>query len=67
MSAHREHQRWYWLLVVPVVGALATPAYNSRTPVVIGIPFFYWSQLVWVLVSVAITVLVYRRTRGERG
>jgi Protein of unknown function (DUF3311) len=66
MPTAHAHHRWYWLLVIPVIGALATPVYNSRTPEVIGIPFFYWSQLVWVFVSVAITVLVYRRTRGAR-
>ena len=58
--------RWYWLLVVPLLGTLVPPIYNARDPTLIGLPFFYWYQLAWVPISVAITYLVYRRTRrGE--
>jgi hypothetical protein len=57
---------WYWLLLVPLLGVLITPIYNSDDPTLIGIPFFYWYQMVWIPLSVVCTVLVYRKTRGDR-
>jgi hypothetical protein len=55
---------WYWLLLVPLLGLLIPPIYNYEDPRLIGIPFFYWYQLAWVPVSVAITALVYSKTKG---
>jgi Protein of unknown function (DUF3311) len=57
---------WYWLLLVPLLGTLIPPIYNSADPRLIGIPFFYWYQMAWIPISVACTALVYRRTRGDR-
>ena len=59
----REHsRRWYWLLLVPLLGTLIPPIYNTADPELIGIPFFYWYQLLWVPISVLLTVIVYRQT-----
>jgi hypothetical protein len=60
------NKAWYWLLLVPLLGTLIVPIYDSHAPELIGIPFFYWYQMVWIPVSVLCTVIVYRRTRGER-
>jgi hypothetical protein len=57
---------WYWLLLVPLVGVLIPPIFNTADPRLIGIPFFYWYQMAWIPISVACTLLVYRRTRGDR-
>jgi hypothetical protein len=57
---------WYWLLLVPLLGTLITPIYNSADPELIGIPFFYWYQMVWIALSVLCTLVVYRKTRGDR-
>jgi hypothetical protein len=65
MSEGRVSRGWYWLLLIPLVGTLVPPLYNFRDPTVIGIPFFYWYQLVWVPLSVLVTFVVYRRTRGH--
>jgi hypothetical protein len=54
---------WYWLLLVPLVGLLIPPIFNHGDPELIGIPFFYWYQLAWVPISVAITALIYVKTR----
>jgi len=56
---------WYWLLIVPLIGVLIPTIYNERTPELIGIPFFYWYQMLWIPLGVAITVLVYVKTRDE--
>ncbi|MEK6228367.1 MAG: DUF3311 domain-containing protein [Actinomycetota bacterium] len=60
------HRAWYWLLLVPLLGLLIPPIYNHADPELIGLPFFYWYQLAWVPISVAVTALVYRKTRGPR-
>ena len=58
--------RWSWLLLVPLIGTLIPPIYNTRDPELFGVPFFYWYQMVWIPVSVLVTVIVYRATRQER-
>lgn len=66
MESDRSQRAWYWLLLVPLVGLLIPPIYNHVDPEFIGLPFFYWYQLAWVPISVAVTSLVYRKTRGPR-
>lgn len=56
---------WHWLLVVPVVLPLFTPLYNRMGPSLFGIPFFYWSQLAFSVLSIVVTALVYLATRGR--
>jgi Protein of unknown function (DUF3311) len=58
--------RWTWLLVVPLIGTLLPWIYNTRDPEVFGVPFFYWYQVVWIPVSVLVTVIVYRSATRER-
>jgi hypothetical protein len=62
---HDVNRQWYWLLLVPLLGTLVPPIYNSADPRLIGIPFFYWYQMVWIALSVTCTLVVYRRTRGD--
>jgi hypothetical protein len=54
------------LLLVPLIAVLIPPIYNRRGPELLGFPFFYWYQLLWVPLSVVCTVVVYRATRGKR-
>jgi Protein of unknown function (DUF3311) len=63
---HDVNRRWYLLLLLPLLGTLIPPIYNHEDPQVFGIPFFYWYQMVWIAASVACTIVVYRRTRGDR-
>lgn len=52
-----------WLLALPWI-VLAFPFYYSANqPQVAGFPFFYWYQLLWVLISAVLTYVVYRFTR----
>ena len=53
---------WYLLFVLEFVVALWPPFYNKVEPTLIGIPFFYWCQLLWVFVSAAFTAVVYFAT-----
>jgi hypothetical protein len=54
---------WYLLFVVQVLVILWPPLYNKAEPTLIGLPFFYWFQLLWVIVSALITGVVYWATR----
>jgi Protein of unknown function (DUF3311) len=53
---------WYLLFVVQFVVILWPPFYNRIDPVLAGIPFFYWFQMLWVLVSAVLTAIVYFAT-----
>jgi hypothetical protein len=56
---------WNWLLFVPIVIPLLTPLYNRETPRLLGFPAFYWLQLLFVLVGVVSTSIVYRMTKRK--
>ncbi len=56
-------RRLYWLLALPFIGLLVPPIYAFDQPTVIGIPFFYWYQIVWLPVTALITTVVYRANR----
>jgi hypothetical protein len=62
-ARHTGSRWWYLLLLIPIVGLLATPIYAKPDPELFGFPFFYWYQFAWVPLSVAITYFVYTRTR----
>jgi hypothetical protein len=55
---------WWWLiLVLPFIGTLFPGMYNSMTPALGGLPFFYWYQLLWVVISSALIALVWAVSR----
>jgi hypothetical protein len=54
---------WYLLFIVQFAVILWPPLYNKAEPAVLGVPFFYWFQLAWVVVSAVITAVVYFATR----
>jgi TRAP-type C4-dicarboxylate transport system permease small subunit len=47
------------LLVVVAVMAVAVPFFNSQTPVIFGIPFFFAYQLAIVPLGGALIFIVY--------
>ena len=53
------------LLVAPFVALLWVGSYNRLDPAFIGIPFFYWYQLAWVVVSAVFTGAAYLLVRRE--
>jgi len=57
---------WYALLLLQYVLALCVPYYNKVEPTLAGIPFFYWYQMVMVLVCAALTAVVYFATEPQR-
>ena len=51
------------LLFLPVVGALWVSSYNAMEPSLVGIPFFYWYQLLGIALSAVMTGIVYLAER----
>ena len=70
-GGHEQHMNgnghpsrwWYALLALPILGLLYPPLYATHDPELAGIPFFYWYQFAWVLVSAVLTLVVYLATR----
>ncbi len=54
---------YYGLLIVPFVATLVPPFYARRGPELFGFPFFYWYQLLWIVLSALIVWFVYVMTR----
>lgn len=61
---------WNLLLLVPLL-MVVTPVFNSDSPRLFGMPFFYWYQFAWVPVGVLCVLTVYVKTsrigRSEDG
>ena len=53
------------LLLVPFL-ALWVPFYNRIEPTLFGFPFFYWFQLAWIFVGMAVTAFVYYATEPRQ-
>jgi hypothetical protein len=47
------------LLLLPFIAMLWVSSYDRVEPMVAGIPFFYWYQLLWILISAVIIAVVY--------
>ena len=50
----------YLLFLIIVVVALWVPLYNRIEPTLFGFPFFYWFQMVWIVMTAVATLLAYR-------
>jgi len=54
---------WYLLLIIPFIALLWVPFYASASPSFLGFPYFYWYQLLWVVIGAVLTAIVYLATR----
>jgi hypothetical protein len=67
-SARREFRPVHLLLIVPYLAVLWPPLYNRIEPSLAGVPFFYWYQLLWILLGAFLLYPVYRAEgRDGRG
>ena len=55
------------LLLIPCVALALVPTYSRETPRLWGWPFFYWYQVMWVLLPTLATYAAYRVIRRARG
>ena len=59
---HKPVRRVLWarlLLILPFIAMLWVSSYDSAEPMVAGIPFFYWYQLLWILIGAVLIAFVY--------
>ncbi len=49
----------YLLLLLPFAAMMWVPFYNRMEPQLAGIPFFYWYQLLWIVLGALILLPVY--------
>jgi len=47
------------LLLIPFIALLWVPFYNFVEPALWGIPFFYWYQFLWVILTSALIIWVH--------
>ena len=62
MVSRPQRSRASWaliLLIVPFIVLLWPPFYNFDQPEFIGIPFFYWFQLLWIIITAILTAVLY--------
>jgi len=62
-TPRRRRRWWYVLFLVQFIAVLWPPLYNRAAPDWMGIPFFYWYQLLWVIIGGLCTSAVYFATR----
>ena len=52
-------------VLAPTVAVIAVPTYDSATPKLGGFPFFYWYQLIWVVLTGLLMVAAYFAIRTD--
>jgi hypothetical protein len=50
-------------LLAPFVALLGVPWYARHGPVLWGVPFFYWYQLIWIPLTVVLMTVAHRLSR----
>ncbi len=62
MASRPARRRTSWLLIlliIPFIAMLYPPFYNFTNPEFIGIPFFYWFQMLWIIITAILMAVVY--------
>jgi hypothetical protein len=61
-GSHKGWSWWYLLFVIQFVAVIWPPFFNKAEPSLIGVPFFYWYQMAWVVIGAILTAVVYFAT-----
>ena len=62
-GSSRSRRFWLLFLAVPFVATAFPALYAWNGPTIIGIPFFYWYQLLWTILTGLCTGIVWFATR----
>lgn len=68
-KARRRFRLVHLLLFIPFIALLWVPFYDRSEPALAGIPFFYWYQMLWILIGAILILPVYwseERDSGEQ-
>jgi hypothetical protein len=52
-------------ILLPIIAVFWVPWFNRLTPEVLGFPFFYWYQLVWVVLTAALLTVATSAVRRD--
>jgi hypothetical protein len=63
----RRFRLAHLLLVVPYVAILWVPFFNRSEPSIAGIPFFYWYQMLWIVLGALLLLPVYLAEERDAG
>ncbi len=58
-TTRKRSPYWLLLLLIPFIATLIPQFYNFTMPELGGIPFFYWYQLLWIILTGVIMGIVY--------
>ncbi len=65
-NADRTRASWLRvLLILPVLAVLWVPLFNRAEPAAFGVPFFYWYQLLWIVLCTVCIGVVYLAEHRE--
>lgn len=57
--ARKNRRPFLVLLVIPFIALLWPPFYNMSDPPLFDIPFFYWYQILWIIITAILTMILY--------
>jgi hypothetical protein len=67
-SKRKGFRPLYLLLLIPYAAMMWVPSYNRIEPMIAGIPFFYWYQMLWIVLGAAVLLPIYfSEERGRDG
>ncbi|MGH6653704.1 MAG: DUF3311 domain-containing protein [Actinocrinis sp.] len=52
-------------LIAPFVAMLWIPSYNKVDPKWLGFPFFYWYQLLWVVITAVLMAIAFQVVKRD--
>jgi uncharacterized membrane protein YgcG len=52
-------------IIAPCVAMLWIPSYNKTNPKLLGFPFFYWYQLLWVVITAVLMVIAFQAMKRD--
>jgi hypothetical protein len=58
-TAKKGSKYWLLLLLIPFIATLIPQFYNFGSPELGDIPFYYWYQLLWILITAGLTGVIY--------
>ena len=61
----RKFHPVYLILLLPYIALLWVPIYNRVDPTWLGIPFFYWWQMLWIPLGSLCILPVFLRGEGK--
>ena len=62
----RKFHPVYLCLLLPFLGLLWVSSYDRIDPVLFGVPFFYWYQMLWTVLGALAIVPVYLHEEGRK-